>query len=238
MVVPKHLKSGSECPPFSDKTKLRLYGMHFCPYVQRAKLVLAAKNIPYEEININLVDRPEWYLKKNPPGQVPGLEWIDPDTNEQRFLAESLVVCDYLDEIYPEHRLHPQDPYLKAKQRMLIERCSNLTTAFYKVFREGSATDELIKQLLTYENSLTGKFFGGDSPTMLDYMMWPWMERLPLLNEKGFDINNERKQFPKLFSWIESMNSLKAVKDIQVPTEKQREFMASYKQGKPNYDLE
>ncbi|CAF4997676.1 unnamed protein product, partial [Rotaria socialis] len=51
--------------------------MRFCPYVQRAKLVLAAKNIPYEEINVNLVEKPEWYLEKNAPGQVPSLEWIE-----------------------------------------------------------------------------------------------------------------------------------------------------------------
>ncbi len=38
-------KIGSECPPLKEN-QLRLYGMRFCPYVQRAKLVLAAKNIP------------------------------------------------------------------------------------------------------------------------------------------------------------------------------------------------
>ncbi len=41
----KHLKSGSECPPLKEN-QLRLYSMRFCPYVRRAKLVLAAKNIP------------------------------------------------------------------------------------------------------------------------------------------------------------------------------------------------
>ncbi|CAF4257016.1 unnamed protein product, partial [Adineta steineri] len=88
---PKHLKTGSECPPLKEN-QLRLYSMHFCPYAQRAKLVLAAKNIPYEEINIDLVDKPEWYLKKNAPGQVPGLEWIDHDSKESKFIPESLIV--------------------------------------------------------------------------------------------------------------------------------------------------
>jgi glutaredoxin len=36
---------GSECPPLKEN-QLRLYNMRFCPYAQRAKLVLAAKNIP------------------------------------------------------------------------------------------------------------------------------------------------------------------------------------------------
>ncbi len=80
----------------------------------------------YEEININLVDKPEWYLKKNPPGQVPALEWIDPNTKETLFVPESLVVSDYLDEIYSEPRLQPTDPFLKAKQRVLVERFSSV----------------------------------------------------------------------------------------------------------------
>ncbi len=75
---------------------------------------------------MNLVEKPEWYLKKNPPGQVPGLEWIDRDTKETRFIPESLVVSDYLDEINAEPRLHPTDPYLKAKHRVLVERSSSV----------------------------------------------------------------------------------------------------------------
>jgi glutathione S-transferase len=80
----------------------------------------------YEEINVNLVDKPEWYLKKNAPGQVPALEWIDNNTKETRFIPESLIVSDYLDENYSENRLQPTDPFLKAKQRVLVERFSNV----------------------------------------------------------------------------------------------------------------
>ena len=76
----------------------------------------------YEEINVNLVEKPEWYLKKNAPGQVPSIEWVDRDSKESRFIPESLVVSDYLEEAYPETPLQPNDPYLKAKQRLLVER--------------------------------------------------------------------------------------------------------------------
>ena len=41
----KHLKAGSEMPPLKEG-KLRLYSMVFCPYAQRTRLILAAKNIP------------------------------------------------------------------------------------------------------------------------------------------------------------------------------------------------
>ena len=73
-----------------------------------------------------MVEKPEWYLKKNVTGQVPLLEWIDPLTKETKSIAESLVVCDYLDEIKPDVRLHPADPYAKAKQRILVDRFSGV----------------------------------------------------------------------------------------------------------------
>ena len=73
-----------------------------------------------------MVEKPEWYLKKNAPGQVPALEWIDIQTKQVKFIPESLLVSDYLDEVHSEHRLHPTDPYVKAQQRILVERFNSV----------------------------------------------------------------------------------------------------------------
>jgi glutathione S-transferase len=85
-------------------------------------LIYESNCFRYEEVLINLAEPPEWYLKKNPVGEVPLLEWIDPTTKEVRSIPESLVVSDYLDELYPKNRLQPADPYLKAKQQVLVGR--------------------------------------------------------------------------------------------------------------------
>lgn len=80
------------------------------------------------------MEKPEWYLKKNPPGQVPALEWIDENSKETRFIPESLVVSDFLDEKYPDSRLQPADPYQKAQQRVLVERFSGVSKASFQFF--------------------------------------------------------------------------------------------------------
>lgn len=76
----------------------------------------------YEEVCINLSNPPQWYLEKNPVGEVPLLEWIDSNSKEVRAVPESLVVSDYLDALHPEHRLQPDDPYVKAKHQVLVGR--------------------------------------------------------------------------------------------------------------------
>lgn len=82
-------------------------------------------------VNVNLFDLPDWYLQKNEKGETPTLEWIDPTTKETRRLFESLIISDYIDEAYPEHRLHSIDPYIKAKQRILVERFVNVSVSVF-----------------------------------------------------------------------------------------------------------
>ncbi len=66
-------------------------------------------------MNINLKNKPEWFWDRNPLGMVPILEYND------KIVYESTVCDDYLEDIYPETRLMPVDPYEKAKLKILME---------------------------------------------------------------------------------------------------------------------
>lgn len=48
---------------------LRLYSMVYCPFAERPLLILKAKKLPFEIVNINLVRKPEWYFKYHPEGK-------------------------------------------------------------------------------------------------------------------------------------------------------------------------
>ena len=39
-----------------------------------------------------------------------------------QILWESAVINDYLDEVYPDKKLSPDDPYEKARQKIILER--------------------------------------------------------------------------------------------------------------------
>lgn len=83
---------------------------------------------------------------------------------DERILPESLIVSEYLDNLYPENRLQPTDPFKNASQKLLIERFSKVTTFFYKLLMstESSVAQELLDSLKPYENALNqSDFFGG-----------------------------------------------------------------------------
>lgn len=59
---------GSSLPPKKEGL-LRLYSMLFCPYAERARIVLKIKNVPHDIVNIDLKNKPEWLFEINSEGK-------------------------------------------------------------------------------------------------------------------------------------------------------------------------
>ncbi len=56
------------------------------------------------------------YLKLNPKAVVPTL------VHDGKVIRESTLICEYLDEIFPEMPLRPKDPYARVEMRMWTKR--------------------------------------------------------------------------------------------------------------------
>lgn len=240
----KHLGKGSTVPALPDDGKLRFYTMRFCPFAQRVHLVLDAKGIPYHSIFINLSDKPEWLTEKSPLGKVPALELINEPGNPSIF--ESLIVCEYLDEKYPKKPLFPKDPLQKARDKILIERFNTVISSMYKVFIQGlegapGSLTEIVQGLDLYEKELDHRnsaYFGGKSPGMLDYMIWPWCERADMLKYLvGDKYKMDQERFPKLIKWRSLMQEDPAVKCSFVSGENHAKYIESRRAGDPDYDM-
>jgi glutathione S-transferase len=93
---------------------LKLISHPLCPYVQRAAIALSEKAAPFERIQIDLADKPDWFLALSPTGKVPVLLVGD------QPIFESAVILEYLeDTVAPA--LHPADPVRRADHRAWIE---------------------------------------------------------------------------------------------------------------------
>ncbi|XP_062602424.1 pyrimidodiazepine synthase-like [Saccostrea cucullata] len=228
---------GSKAPTLENGV-LRVYSMRFCPFAQRSLLVLAHKNIPHEVVNINLKSKPEWFLQKNPLGKVPVLEQDD------KIVYESLICCDYLDQVYPQNKLTPEDPYRQAQDKMLVEHFSQMMTDFYKV-RQGppaempAGLEKFRKQMFRFETEIQkrGDYFGGDKVQMIDLMIWPWFERMLVMEKMLSQAILSDGSLPKLMAWTTRMSECLAVKQCRRPVEQHLEFFKTSKMGVPNYDI-
>src|SRR6201991_5093248 len=92
-------------PPISHK---------LCPYVQRAVIALTEKGVPFDRIDIDLANKPDWFLAISPLGKTPVLQVGD------KAIFESAVILEYLEETQP-NPLHPADPLTRAEHRAWIE---------------------------------------------------------------------------------------------------------------------
>src|SRR4051812_5197531 len=61
---------------------LTLISHHLCPYVQRAAIALAEKEVPFERVWIDLAAKPDWFTKISPLGKVPVLSVRRADGSE------------------------------------------------------------------------------------------------------------------------------------------------------------
>ena len=52
---------------------LKLISHKLCPYVQRAVIALTEKGVAFERIDIDLANKPDWFLKLSPLGKAPVL---------------------------------------------------------------------------------------------------------------------------------------------------------------------
>ncbi|XP_034650657.1 glutathione S-transferase 1-like [Drosophila subobscura] len=101
--------------------KLTLYGVDGSPPVRAVKLTLAALNLPYDYVKVDLASRanlsPE-FLKKNPQHTVPTLE------DDGHYLWDSHAIIAYLVSKYADSdSLYPKDLLQRAvvDQRLHFE---------------------------------------------------------------------------------------------------------------------
>ncbi len=110
---------------------LTLYNAAHSTCSQKVRICLAEKNLPFEDIRLDLGKakehlRPE-YLKINPNGVVPTL------VDDKDIIIDSSVICEYLDEKYPDVKLTPDDLVERARMRAWMRFIEEVPTAAVRV---------------------------------------------------------------------------------------------------------
>jgi glutathione S-transferase len=171
---------------------ITLYDAARCPYAARVRIVLAEKGVEVDTVEIDLSDRPDWLYEKNPAGRVPVIE------EDDRPLAESAVIMEFLEERYPEPALLPTDPADRALVRLLIFRDKDLTDPYYAFRRGEEGSDEQLDTALAVLDAALAErpFLGGAEYGLADIALVPWILRTR--DMLGVDLDG----YPSLSAWL------------------------------------
>ena len=93
---------------------ITLHGFAASNYYNIVKYVLLYKELPFEE-RLVYGGGEEW-LAISPVGKIPAVT-----TADGQHLSETTVICDYLEEVYPERPLYPEEPGARARVRQIMK---------------------------------------------------------------------------------------------------------------------
>lgn len=193
--------------------KLELISFPVCPFVMRARLLLALKGVDYTLTQIDIENKPDWFLAISPLGKVPVLR-----VGSDAVLFESQVIAEYLDEITPG-TLHSEDPLARARDRAWIEFATQLIlTGFGHLTAQDAAAQattraNLDKLLAHLERNIAGEpFFNGERFLIIDAAYAPFFVQVDTVRAAtGVDL---LAAYPKIGRWAKAVLAHEAVRSV------------------------
>jgi glutathione S-transferase len=178
-------------------SELVLHSYRRCPFAIRVRMTLEEKAIAYQVVEENLAEL---------EGQVPVL------VHNAQILAESAVITEYLEELFPEPRLMPKTAIERARVRLWTRWCDlklKPDLDAYKYELPKRAEKEQAELVAVIHNHLNGletalahsTYVLGEEFTLADIHLFPFYRQLVRSHPKRSDFT----QFPHLNRWLENI---------------------------------
>ena len=148
---------------------IKLVTSKLSPFGHRVEMCLIEKKISYEKVDVDLADKPDWFIQDSPLGKAPIIY------GNGRPLFESIAICEYLEESFLDNPLHSKDVYTRAWHRGWMEFSNGLISSIFGIaFALDQKTldekiDEARKKIANLEKYLISEpFFGGQQFLLID----------------------------------------------------------------------
>lgn len=202
---------------------IRIIGNHVSPYAKKVLIALAMKGVPHEVDPVVPFLGSDAFTALSPLRRIPVL--IDGDL----VLNDSTVICEYLDETYPDPPLMPRTAADRARARWLEEYADTRAgdVVLWKLFFQKlvgprvlkqPTNETLVEQALTTDlpqimdwieqQAPTTGFLFGEEPMMAD-ISWAAMLRNAAL--VGWTPDADR--WPRTAAWIARTAAVPAFAD-------------------------
>lgn len=202
---------------------MRLWTMQLSPYAGKVRVVFAEKGLDCDLHEVHPRKRPARLKELNPLGKVPVLE------AGGRAIRESSVICEWIDETFPDPPLMPDDPadraWLRAWAKWIELEVTGPFTASMRKFAFGKDEDDpddiierlqagvtaawpMIEQQLAVHD---GPWLLGDRITLADLASMSDAVRMPQWTPH---LLPDPEQFPLVTAWYGSLRSRPSAAEI------------------------
>jgi len=202
-------------------TEIEIFSAFTCPFAQRSRLVLIEKDVPFTLTEIDLDNKPDWFIDISPNGRVPMIR------NGKYIIWESAVINEYLEEVFPTPPMMPETPEDRALVRIWVAYANDiLVPLFYKLMaaRDGASQKKvggemrLVLEFIEKEGlgqATDGPYFLGRKPGLADFTFYPFFERWPAIaHYSGLELSDD---YPRLGKWLAAMQGRASVQAVANP---------------------
>jgi len=143
---------------------IRIIGNHVSPYARKVFLSLDHKSVDYEVDPIVPFFGGDEFTKLNPLRRIPVLIHGD------LVIPDSTVICEYLDDRYPEKPLYPRDPAERARARWMEEFADSRLgdVMIWKLFFQRNVRPRVWKQ--ECDEDAVARVIAHDLPEVMDWL--------------------------------------------------------------------
>ena len=202
---------------------MKLYGANPSPFVRKVKVFLAEKNLPFEQEQTSPFPPSAEFKKLSPLGRIPAF------SDDGKVLADSSIICAYLERTHPQPALYPSDPYDYARALWFEEYADGglspiigskmffnkvvgpllmKTTFDEQLFRK--AENEELPPMFSYlEGELKGDYLVGNSLTIGDIGVGSQFANLLLCG-----VTPDAGKWPKLAAYLNRIHSRPSFKSL------------------------
>jgi len=209
---------------------VKVHGFWYSPFTLRVQWTLKQKGIPYEYIDEDRFNKSPELLQYNPVHKkTPVL------VHAGKPLCESMIIVEYIDELWPQNPLVPADPYEKAVARFWVRYVDDMISAVApQLFRGGGeegekAIKEIWERFRIIEDQCLGdhnkKFHGGDTFDIVDIAFGSFVKFLVVVEDLSGVKILAAEMFPRLHTWFSNFMDVPVIRDNTPDQEKLVAFM-------------
>jgi glutathione S-transferase len=193
---------------------MKLFTFATSPYARKVRIVLDYKGIAYEPVErCYSLDRKEDLRSTSARAEVPVLVLDD-----GRSIADSTIISEYLEQVYPAPPVYPRDAFERSRMRTIEDLCDRTFDAvgfgyFLGVLRKAApesaaiqdaARDECRALMEVMERELGHRDYFCGEVSLADFSV---ICHAPLARSMKTDMSD----LPRMRAWMDRMRQIPAV---------------------------